>query len=52
METIFKVDPFVATVEVFDRSQIERRVPRAVAVDPDREIYLLSAENAILAKSR
>lgn len=52
LDTMFKVDIFVAKDEVFDRAQIERRVPRAVAEDLDREIYVLSAEDTILAKLR
>jgi hypothetical protein len=52
LETMFKVDIFIAKDELFDRTQIERRVPRAVAKDLDREIYVLSAEDTILAKLR
>lgn len=52
IETMFKVDLFIASDEVFDRAQIERRVPRPVAEDLDREIYVLSAEDTILAKLR
>lgn len=52
LETMFKVDLFIARDEAFDRAQIERRVPRAVAEDFDREIYVLSAEDTILAKLR
>jgi hypothetical protein len=52
LESMFKVDIFIAKDEVFDRNQIERRVPRSVAKDLDREIYILSAEDTILAKLR
>jgi hypothetical protein len=49
---MFKVDLFIAKDDLFDRAQIERRVARAVAEDSDREIYVLSAEDIILAKLR
>jgi hypothetical protein len=52
LETMFKVDLFIAKDDLFDRAQIERRVARAVAEDSDREIYVLSAEDIILAKLR
>ena len=49
---MFKVDLFIAKDDPFDRAQIERRNPRAVAEDLDREVYVLSAEDTILAKLR
>ena len=52
LETMFKVDFFIAKDDAFDRAQIERRVARPVAEDSDREIYVLSAEDIILAKLR
>ncbi len=52
LETMFKVDIFIAKDEAFDRAQIERRVARDVAIDSDRQIYILSAEDTILAKLR
>ena len=52
LETMFKVDIFIAKDDVFDHVQIERRVPRTVAQDVNREIYVLSAEDTILAKLR
>lgn len=52
LETMFKVDLFVAKDEPFDRAQIERRVARAIAVDSERQIFILSAEDTILAKLR
>ena len=52
LETMFKVDLFIAKDDEFDRAQIERRVARAVAEDSDREIYVLSAEDIVLAKLR
>ncbi len=52
LETMFKVDLFIAKDGVFDRAQIERRVARGVAENIDRKIYILSAEDTILAKLR
>ena len=52
LETMFKVDLFIAKDDLFDRAQLERRVARTVAEDSDREIYVLSAEDIILAKLR
>lgn len=52
LETMFKVDLFIAKDDTFDRAQIERRVPRAIAEDLNRKIYVLSAEDTILAKLR
>ncbi len=52
LETMFKVDIFIAKDDVFDQTQIERRVPRVVAQDLNREIYVLSAEDTVLAKLR
>ena len=52
LETMFKVDLFIAKDDPFDRAQIERRISRAVAEDLERKIYILSAEDTILAKLR
>lgn len=52
LKTMFKVDLFVAGEGVFDRAQIERRVVRKVAEHSDRTIFVLSAEDTILAKLR
>lgn len=50
LKSMFKVDFFIAKDDTFDRAQIERRVSRAVAENLEREIYVLSAEDTILAK--
>lgn len=52
LETMFKVDLFLAKDDPFDHAQIDRRVPRAAAEDLEREIFVLSAEDTILAKLR
>ena len=52
LETMFKVDMFAAKDDAFDRAQIDRRVAQTVAEDSDRKIYLLSAEDILLAKLR
>ena len=52
LETMFKVDIFIAKDDEFDRAQIERRVARDVAENDDRKIYVLSAEDTTLAKLR
>ncbi len=52
LETMFKVDMFIAKDDAFDRAQIDRRVAQAVAEDSDRKIYVLSAEDILLAKLR
>lgn len=52
LETMFKVDLFVSKDDTFDKAQIERRVSRKVAENFDRKIYILSAEDTILAKLR
>ncbi len=52
LETMFKVDMFIAKDDAFDRAQIDRRIAQAVAEDSDRKIYVLSAEDILLAKLR
>lgn len=50
LETMFKVDLFVAKEDIFDRAQFERRVPHPIAEESQRTIFILSAEDTILAK--
>jgi hypothetical protein len=52
LETMFKVDLFIAKDDVFDHAQLNRRVARGVAENLDRNIFILSAEDTILAKLR
>lgn len=50
LETMFKVDLFIAKDEIFDQYQLSRRIQRGIAEDSDRQINFLSAEDTILAK--
>lgn len=50
LETMFKVDIFVAKPRAFDRSQLERRQLHLLSEDPERSAYVASAEDVILAK--
>ena len=49
---MFKVDLFVAKSDPFDEAQIERRVAREVGENSTQVIFVLSAEDTILAKLR
>jgi hypothetical protein len=48
--TMFKVDVFVRSRRPFDRVQFERRVLQTLAGEPERAVYVASAEDTILAK--
>ncbi|MCX7839084.1 MAG: hypothetical protein N2559_06465 [Anaerolineae bacterium] len=48
--TAFKVDVFVRKNRAFDESQLTRRVRQIVATDPERAVFVASAEDTILAK--
>lgn len=50
LETMFKVDVFVAKKRPFHHSQMERRMAQVIATDPDRTAYVATAEDTILAK--
>jgi hypothetical protein len=50
LETIFKVDVFVAGRRAFDQVQLDRRRSHLIATDPDRTAYIASAEDTVLAK--
>ena len=50
LESIFKVDVFVSQRRAFDRMRFQRRRLHVVATDPDRALYVSSAEDTILAK--
>ena len=48
--TMFKVDVFVAKTRAFDRSQLARRRLVLLSEEPQRQAYVASAEDTILAK--
>jgi hypothetical protein len=50
LDTMFKVDVFVAKPREFDRSQLARRQSCVLSEDPPRRAYITSAEDIVLAK--
>ena len=50
LETMFKVDVFVAKSRAFDRSQLARRELHLLSEDPPCRVYITSAEDIILSK--
>jgi hypothetical protein len=50
LNTMFKVDIFIPKGRPFDRQQFERRIAEKVGADRDRQIWVLSAEDVVLAK--
>lgn len=50
LDTLFKVDVFVARPREFDRAQLARRQPYLLSEDPQRWAYVASAEDTVLAK--
>lgn len=50
LETMFKVDIFVPKERPFDQQQLARRIPEKFKADSNKTIWLLSAEDVILAK--
>jgi len=50
LETMFKVDVFVARPRAFDRSQLARRQLHVLSEEPERRAYVASAEDIVLAK--
>lgn len=50
LETMFKVDVFVAKPRPFDRSQLARCQVHLLSEDPPRRAYVASAEDIVLAK--
>jgi len=50
LETMFKVDVFVAKPRAFDRSQLARRQLHLLSEEPERRAYVTSAEDVVLAK--
>jgi len=50
LETLFKVDIFVAKDREFDRLQLKRRAFYSLSTEPQQSAYVASAEDTILAK--
>ena len=49
-DTSFKVDIFVYTGRPFETTQLARREAEVVATEPERTVYIASAEDTVLAK--
>jgi hypothetical protein len=50
LETMFKVDVFVAKPRAFDRSQLARRQLHLLSEHPERYAYVTTAEDIVLSK--
>jgi len=50
LETMFKVDVFIAGLRDFDRAQLARRQLHLLSEDPERWAYVASAEDTVLSK--
>jgi hypothetical protein len=50
LDTMFKVDLFVAKARAFDRSQLARRQLVLLSEEPERHAFVASAEDTVLAK--
>lgn len=50
LESMFKVDVFVARPRDFDRAQLARRQMALLSQHPERRAYVASAEDTVLAK--
>ena len=50
LETMFKVDIFVAKPRAFDRSQLARRQLHGLGEEPEHQAYFTSAEDTVLVK--
>ena len=50
LETMFKVDVFVAKPRAFDRAQLARRQLYLLSEEPERRAYVTSAEDIVLVK--
>lgn len=50
LETMVKVDLFLPGDRAFDRQQLARRIAERVAPDSDETLWILTAEDVILAK--
>lgn len=50
LTTMFKVDIFIPKAHPFDQQQLNRRISERIAEDSDESIWVLSAEDIVLAK--
>jgi hypothetical protein len=50
LSTMFKVDIFIPKGRPFDQQQLNRRIAESVGLDSDEQIWVLSAEDVVLAK--
>lgn len=50
LDTMFKVDVFVARPRDFDRAQLARRQLHLLSDDPERRAYVATAEDTVLSK--
>jgi hypothetical protein len=50
LDTMFKVDVFIARSRDFDRAQLARRQLHLVSEDPEWRVYVASAEDIVLSK--
>ena len=50
LETMFKVDVFVAGSRALDRAQLDRRQLQRLSDAPERHAYVITAEDIVLAK--
>jgi hypothetical protein len=50
LETMFKVDVFTAKPRPFDRAQLSRRQRHQLSEEPERYVYIATAEDIVLAK--
>ena len=50
LNTMFKVDVFIPKKRQFDQQQLGRRIAERIGPDSDEQIWVLSAEDIILAK--
>jgi hypothetical protein len=50
LETMFKVDIFIPKARPFDQQQLKRRKAEQIRPDSDEHIWVLTAEDVVLAK--
>jgi hypothetical protein len=50
LDTMFKVDIFVARPREFDRAQLDRRQLHLLSENPERRAYVATAEDIVLSK--